>query len=217
MYIRASHRARAASDVVEVMREAMFATLVSAAPAGLMASHLPFVVRPERGEHGTLFAHMARANPHAEVLGRGEELVAFTGPHAYISPSWYADRATAPTWDYVAVHCDGPAIVHSAADAERNIGRLLRVVEAGHKEPWRMDELGREDVERMVANVVSFEIPLTRIEGKFKLNQGERPERTRAAVEELERRGDSALAAWMRRYNDCRKDGDASSDAGPAT
>jgi len=202
MYIRASHRARAATDVVEVIREHMFATLVSVSPSGTIASHLPFVYEPERGEHGTLFAHMARANPHADVVGHGEELVIFTGPHAYISPSWYVDRATAPTWDYVAVHCYGTAVVHSAAEAERNIERLLGVVEAGHAHPWRMDELRRDDVDRMIAGVVSFEIPLTRVEGKFKLNQGDQPERVRAAIAALEQRGEPALAAWMRRYND---------------
>ena len=198
MYIRPSHRPRSEEDILDVIRGNMFATLVSASPEhGLIASHLPFVYERERGEHGTLFAHMARANPHAAQLGRGE-LVIFTGPHGYISPSWYADRETAPTWDYVAVHCYGNAIVHSLGDAERNIERLLAVVEAGH---WSMNELPRDDVDRMLANIVSFEIPLTRVEGKFKLNQGETRERNETAIAELERQGNDALAALIRRYN----------------
>jgi transcriptional regulator len=198
MYTRPSHRPRDPADVIEVMRRNMFATLISVSPAeGILVSHLPFVYEPERGEQGTLFAHMARANPHGHALGLGE-LVVFTGPHAYVSPSWYADRAVAPTWDYVAVHCHGTAILHSTADAERNIERLLSVVEAGR---WSLTELERDDVEQMLASIVSFEIPVTRIEGKFKLNQGDQPERIASLIEHLEQQGNDALAVYIRRYN----------------
>ena len=202
MYVRPSHRPRNASDVVELMQQNMFATLVSGSPAGTIASHLPFVYESTPGEHGTLYAHMARANAHGEALARGEEcLVIFTGPHGYISPSWYADRSTAPTWDYVAVHCYGRPVIHSVEDARRNIERLLAVVEAGRPDPWSLTDLRAEEVEMMLTNIVSFEIPLTRVEGKFKLNQGDKPERIRTAIEQLERQGESLLANYMRRYN----------------
>lgn len=197
MYIRPSQHARSDADVAEVLRRNMFATLVSNSEAGMIASHLPFV-----RERDTLYAHMARANPHSAVIGNGREsLVIFTGPHAYISPSWYADRATAPTWDYVAVHCYGVAVIHDAAEAKRNIERLLGVVEGARENRWSMSELHEDEVQRLIANVVSFEIPLTRIEAKFKLNQGEKPERTRTAIEQLERDGDVEIAEYIRRYN----------------
>lgn len=199
MYVRASHQPRSAAEVIEVMREHMFATLITTSADGLIASHLPFVIDPARGEHGTLYAHMARNNPQSAVIGSdAEALVTFLGPHAYISPSWYEDRATAPTWDYVAVHCYGRTLRHSEAEALANIVRLLRVVE----QSWSMDELTPDDVRNLLRNVVSFEIPITRMEGKFKLNQGEKPERTAAAIAKLEEEGAHALAALMRRYND---------------
>src|SRR5690349_25120815 len=78
MYIRANQQARSDADVIEVIERNMFATLVT----GTIASHLPFLL-----EDGVLYAHMARANPHAAVVGTSESLVIFTGPHAYISPS----------------------------------------------------------------------------------------------------------------------------------
>lgn len=197
MYIRASQHARNPADVAEVIGRNMFATLVTHSDAGLIASHLPFVLEGE-----TLYAHMARANPHAAVLAGRESLVIFTGPHAYISPSWYAERATAPTWDYVAVHCYGTAMLHDAAATKRNIERLIGVVEGGRENGWSMGELSDDDVQRLLANVVSFEIPLARVEAKFKLEQGNKPERIRAAIAELERSGETALAEYMRRYND---------------
>lgn len=179
----------------------MFATLVTSSRGRLVASHLPFVYDETRGEHGTLYAHMARANEQSATVADGEALVIFSGPHAYISPSWYADRATAPTWDYVAVHCYGTPRVHSEAETTENIERLVAVVEAAHARPWSTAELRDDDVRALLRNVVSFEIPLRAIEAKFKLHQGETRERTAAAIAELEARGERALAAYMRRYN----------------
>ncbi|HEY0158845.1 MAG TPA: FMN-binding negative transcriptional regulator [Thermoanaerobaculia bacterium] len=203
MYVRTSHQPRSAADVLEVMRENMFATMVTYGPDGAVASHLPFMVDESRGERGALLAHMARANPQSSAIGSGgEALVIFLGPHAYISPSWYDDRATAPTWDYVAVHCYGTPRRHSDEEALQNIERLIGVVERPAPEGWSVSELTPESVQALLQNVVSFEIPISRIEGKFKVNQGEKPARNRAAIEQLERQGSGALAAYMRRYND---------------
>lgn len=203
MYIRPSHRPRSDADVLEIIREHMFATLITSSAEGLIASHLPFMIDEERGEHGTLLAHMARANPQSAAIGAAEEaLVIFAGPHAYISPSWYEDRATAPTWDYVAVHCYGRTVRHSDEEALQNIKHLVSVMEAQSPNPWSVAELRPDDVHTMVRNVVSFEIPISRIEGKFKLNQGEKPERTRTAIAKLEQQGAGTLADYMRRYNE---------------
>lgn len=199
MYIRASQHARSTADVAEVLERNRFATLVTHAEEGMIASHLPFVF-----EEGILYAHMARANPHAAVVGSAESLVIFTGPHGYISPAWYEDRATAPTWDYVAVHCYGTARIHDAAEARRNIERLVEVMEGARPKGWTLADLRTDEVQRMLANIVSFEIPPSRIEAKFKLNQGEKPERTRTAIAELERNGDAELADYIRRYNEPR-------------
>ena len=195
MYIRASHQPHDHADTLGVIRDHMFATLVTCASAGAVATHLPFVLEGE-----TLYAHMARANPQSALLS-GDALVIFLGPHAYISPSWYVDRATAPTWNYVAVHCYGRVRVHSEVETRRNIERLIAVVEAGRPDPWSMSDLTEEDVQELLRNVVSFEIALSRVEGKFKLSQGDTQEHIRAAVAALEREGSTALAAYMRRFN----------------
>ena len=190
MYIRKSHQPRDPADVLEVIERNMFGTLVTA----MTAFHLPYIL-----ENDTLYAHMARANPQSNMLD-GEALVIFLGPHGYISPSWYADRATAPTWDYVAVHCYGRIRVHDGAETRRNIERLVERMEKGRQDRWSIDALSEASVSALLANVVSFEIRVERMEGKFKLNQGEKPERTRAAIAQLERNGSVALAEWMRRY-----------------
>src|SRR5690349_7987686 len=128
MYIRTSHRPRSNADVVEIIRAHPFATLVTSSGGAMIASQLPILLDETRGEHGTLMAHMARANPQSAAIGSDDEaLVVFSGPHAYISPSWYEDRATAPTWDYIAVHCYGRSRRHSEAETLQNIARLVSV------------------------------------------------------------------------------------------
>lgn len=202
-YVRPSHQPLSVADVIQVMNEYMFATMISHGHEGAIASHLPFMIDESRGEHGTLLAHMARANSQSAVIGTDAELlVIFAGPHAYTSPSWYEDRATAPTWDYVAVHCYGESRRHSDEEALQNIERLIGVVEKRSPRPWSTDDLTPEDVQALLRNVVSFEIPISRIEGKFKLNQGDKPARIAAAISQLEEQGDEELAGYMRRYND---------------
>jgi transcriptional regulator len=204
VYIRKSHRPRKAEDVVEFLRRHAFATLVTASSSGIVASHLPFLFEPSpAGDGGVLYAHMARANEHGELLSAGgESLVIFTGPHAYVSPSWYADRATAPTWDYVAIHCYGRTRIHHPEEAERNVRRLVDAMEAGGPNRWSMNDLPDPEIQAMLRNIISFEISVSRIEAKFKLNQGEKPDRTAAAIQVLEGSGQSELADYMKRYND---------------
>lgn len=203
MYLKPSHRPRHRAEMIELIRQNMFGTLVTNSAEGLMASHLPFVIADGEGDDATLYAHMARANPQSALLGSEPEvLVTFLGPHAYVSPSWYEDRATAPTWNYLAVHCSGRARVHSEVEAERNMERLVAVVEAGRPDPWSLADLTPHQIRGLLRNVVSFEVPVSRMEGKFKLNQGETPARNRAAIAHLEEEGHTGLASLMRQYNE---------------
>lgn len=203
MYVRSSHRPLNAQDVAAVMQRHMFATLVTTSTDTMVASHLPFLFDPSQGEHGTLYAHMARANPHATLLGREvQSLVIFQGPHAYISPSWYVDRATAPTWNCVAVHCYGMSHVHADDEAEFNVRRLVAAMERERSKGWSADELKPDQVSGMLRNVVSFDIAISRIDAKFKLNQGEKAERTASAIHMLELQGHREVADYMRRYNE---------------
>src|SRR5689334_21322792 len=90
----------------EFIRRHSFATLVTISSSGPVASHLPLLLDAEAGPHGSLLGHMARANPQWRTA-EGEALAIFLGPHAYVSPAWYGEPGTVPTWNYVAVHAYG--------------------------------------------------------------------------------------------------------------
>lgn len=193
-----------------LMRDCPFAVLVSRNGAALDATHLPFMVDASRGPHGTLLAHMARANPHWKRFDGVQEATAiFTGPHAYVSPSWYADPHTVPTWNYAVVHAHGrPVIIDDPGRLRELLARLVDVHEAALEPAWTMDQAG-PGLERQIDHIVAFEIELTRLEGKYKLNQNRSDADRRGAANALAESHDPrqrAVAALMRKTMD-RGDG----------
>jgi len=178
-----------------------FGTLVSAGAAGLSVSHLPFL--PERGGEGRLrlLGHVARANAHwQELEGAGEVLVIFPGPHAYVSPSWYANHPSVPTWNYAVVHARGRARLLPPEALPGLLDRLSRAYEDARPSPWRMADLPADYTARMLPAIVGFEVAVERLEGKFKLSQNRRPEDIDGVAAALGREGQPELAALMREH-----------------
>jgi transcriptional regulator len=205
MYIPA-HFSETRRDVLhDLIRRHSFGTLVSQTAEGLFATHLPFLVDASRGEHGTLLAHMARANPHWRSFleeGTPESMAIFNGPHAYVSPSWYGTDRAVPTWNYAVVHAYGrPRLVEDEAQVRRLLGATVDEFEAGFAQPWSMARLPEEYVSGMTKGIVAFELPVARLEGKLKLSQN-RPTEDRERVSAALRQGNSdqrAVAHLMER------------------
>ncbi|MDP6342276.1 MAG: FMN-binding negative transcriptional regulator [Alphaproteobacteria bacterium] len=178
-----------------------FAVLVTSDDDGLpFASHLPILW------HGdSLEGHMAKANPQWRHFRPGQQvLTIFSGPHGYVSPSWYRTQPAVPTWNYATVHVYGrPRLIEDETDKKARQRRLVNAFEAGRDEPWRLDV--PEKFERgMLAGIVAFEIEIDRCEGKGKLSQN-RPAADRAGVIAALAAGsndaDLALATMMTQVN----------------
>ncbi|HEY5598054.1 MAG TPA: FMN-binding negative transcriptional regulator [Kiloniellales bacterium] len=179
-------------EIRAVLRDYAFAALVTAVDgAPPLATHVPFLYAPDRGPNGTLTAHMARANPHWRDLLRlqeagGEALVIFQGPHAYVSPRWYAAGQAVPTWNYVAVHAYGPPrLIEAAVPVRGLLSELAATYEAGAADPWWLDAQEESYIATMIRGIVAFEIPIARLEAKAKLNQNKRPEDRRGVIAAL--------------------------------
>ena len=125
----------------DLMQRFSFATLVTQHEGRPFATHLPFLVQPEHGDHGRLLAHLARANPQWTDFASGvEALVIFQGPHTYISPSWYDVHPSVPTWNYAVVHAYGaPRVIEEDAAIEEALRRLVATHEEGFEAPWTLD------------------------------------------------------------------------------
>lgn len=190
MYIPQGFRETRPQVLHDLMRQNSFAALISQGAEGMIASHLPFLVEAERGPQGTLLGHMARANPQwRDFRDDAEVLVIFTGPHAYISPSWYEAELSVPTWNYAAVHAYGvPRLVEDSDELYGLLEAMVRTYEAPLDKPWALQPPG-DFLSRMMKAIVGFEIPITRIEGKLKLNQNRSNTDQESVVAALRRQG----------------------------
>lgn len=176
----------------EVIRSNPFGLLVGALNGLPFATHLPFLLDGDR-----LLAHFARGNPHWKAIdGKAEMLSVFSGPHAYVSPRWYESDQAVPTWNYVAVHVYGvPRLVPEPDEVRALLTRLVAEYEG---DAWSLDGLEEGFVDRMSRGIVAFEMPVGRIEGKFKLSQN-RPAGDRSRViAELASAGDDTTTALAR-------------------
>ena len=186
-----------------LMRAQSFAVMITADDAGTpFATHLPILVDESRGRLGTLRGHVARANPHWRYLAAGRPtLVVFSGAHAYVSPAWYASHPSVPTWNYVAVHATGTAVlVEDPTPVRGLLVDLVAVYEGARPAPWSFASLPADYVEGMQRGIVAFEIAIERLEGKAKLSQnrsGEDQARTRAALAATDDPLAQAVAALM--------------------
>jgi transcriptional regulator len=190
--------------LIEAMRAYSFAILIGPqstadAPAPLVATHLPLVVRDE-GEHGLIEGHFAKANRHWQALAGREALVVFPGPHAYVSPKNYTEPLSVPTWNYIAVHAYGTLeLVEDEAGKDALLAGLIAANEPAFAEQWRNSPDGFRRT--MLAGIQGFRIPIARIEGKFKISQNRAPEEREhvRATQEAGTPDERALATWMGR------------------
>jgi transcriptional regulator len=181
-----------------------FGTLVSSGASGLHVSHIPFIAERD-GAKLRLLGHVARGNEQWQALADAQHLVAiFQGPHAYISPTWYASHPSVPTWNYAVVHAHGKARLMDEAALHDLLMRLATTYESGNPKPWRMSELPADYVATMLRAIVGFEIEVERLEGKFKLSQN-RPAEVPRVIDALEAGGERELAALMRAHRPARK------------
>lgn len=197
LYIPPHFRVDDEPALLRFIEEHAFGMLLSAAPSGLQVSHIPFLA--ERADEGIrLLGHVARANAHWQALQNGAEALAvFQGPHAYVSPGWYAQHPAVPTWNYSVVHAHGRARLLDEAELHDLLLRLSSKYEAGRAAPWKMSGLPAAFVDTMLEAIVGFEIAAVRLEGKFKLSQN-RPAEIPRVIEALEGEGQAELAALMR-------------------
>jgi len=176
MYVPPPFREDDPAELRQIMREARLPTLVTATAEGLMATPLPLILDDSEGEHGALYGHVAKANPQWTLPATGDALVIFSGPDAYVTPSWYAAKRehgkVVPTWNYVAVHAYGRAeFFEDEGRLLETVTRLTSLHERSRAEPWAVTDAPEPFVKAQLKGIVGVKIPIARIEGKRKLSQ----------------------------------------------
>jgi transcriptional regulator len=168
MYIPREYREQDQEKLIAFMREHSFATLVSFDGEKPIATHLPFVVK-QYGAEVTLVTHIALANQQRKTLTDGEVLVIFQGPHAYVSPTNYEDKARVPTWNYIAVHAYGKPRVTTFEEHDRILRCMIDEYEPMYMQQY--ESLPEHYKTPNMKAIVCVEIAVTRLEAAYKLSQ----------------------------------------------
>lgn len=181
MYIRSDTKMESTEDAYDFIDEFSFGIVIS---DSLEGTHLPFILHKDEGEMGALYCHCARANHQWKRIGGKDVFVIFSGPDAYISPTWYARSPAAPTWNYAAVHAYGVGEILNEAQTRKVVEQTIN-----KHDPALLVErniLTNKLFEKLLPGIVGLKITLSRIEGKLKLGQERIPEDQRGVVEGLQ-------------------------------
>ena len=197
MYIPSNVKINDISDAHDFMNEFGFGIIVS---SSLTGTHLPFVLHRNEGGSGVLYSHCAKANPHWQELEGTEVLIIFSGPHSYISPSWYAQTPAVPTWNYASVHAYGKV---SLLNDDQTLEAVEEVVHKYDPELLiKRDVITNEFRDKLLSGIVGFKIELSKVKGKLKLGQQRKMEDQIGVYNALkisEDLGSQSLAKYMKK------------------
>lgn len=200
MYVPQAYQA---PDARAVVRDYPFALVISGASSNIFATSTPVYFETDDPAEQRLIGHLANSNPHAAALRDGDPVMAvFQGPHAYISSSWYVDRPTVPTWNYVAAQVQGT--LQRLPGRDELLGVLTRtaqLAEAWNPTPWTLAHAPPGKIDELLPRIIAFRIVITDISGAAKLSQTQPASDRRRIVDALERRGlhgDGDIARLMR-------------------
>lgn len=192
MYVRAVFAENDPGRIRALIRENLFAPLVTTGARGIEASHVPFhLAEAENAAGFELQAHLSAGNPQCDALSGSGALAVFGGPHAYIAPGWYKTQPAVPTWDYCVVHVTGrlrPMTNEAAMMA------LMRALSANDPAGFDIDELTPDYRRRMMAGIRAFVLEPCRVEAQWKLSQNRSREDQLAVISALRIQGDAAAA-----------------------
>lgn len=185
------------------------ASWVVPSPGELLVNHIPFLLDADRGAHGTLIGHVARANPVWKTLNEpqtGSSVAIFNGPQAYISPNWYpskhANGKAVPTWNYAVVHAHGTArVVDDPVQLLQLLHRLTDQHEAGQAHPWKVSDAPPDYITALLNAIVYIEIPVQRWVGKWKVSQNQPDANRQGVIAGLQYNPHApaqAMADWVR-------------------
>lgn len=186
-----------AADPERIVRDYPFALLVS---PDTHATPTPLIFEFD-DDNRSLIGHLAGRNLHALAMRTGDRVLAvFSGPHAYVSPRWYVEKPSVPTWNYVSAHVRGRLEIIDDHDEQLFVlRRSIDLMEAGFPDPWRMEDAPEGYVEALLPLIRAFRIHIESLTGVTKLNQTHPPGDRARIIEGLSNYTEPTIADYMRR------------------
>jgi transcriptional regulator len=205
MYIPKYFKNENAEEISSFIKENGFGILISQLAGKLLATHIPLMLDKAANGSDILMGHISKANPQWKNFEQNEEVLAiFSGPHAYISSSWY-DHENVPTWNYIAVHVYGKIRILEAAALKQQLSKLVDKYEAGRENPVRVENMSAAMLESQMRGIVGFEIEISDIQAVKKLSQNRDAENYARIVDKLEESGEAGAAEIVRKMNRAKR------------
>ncbi len=204
MHVPAEFSIKDTTTALDFIRQYSFGALICNGEAVPEVSHLPFLVKEEE-DALYLHTHFARANPQLKKIEEVKQvLVVFSGPHSYISPTWYVNKINVPTWNYSVVHVNGTAeTIHGTEAKKQLLLSTLSCYEPSFIQDY--EKLPDQFKNAMFTELVGIKIKVNSIQTNFKLSQNKSREDIRSVIERLQTSTDTndvALAGLMLKFND---------------
>lgn len=189
MYIPHYYKNENLEEIKAFLQENSFGILINQVDGRPWATHIPLELDKSVEGKDLLVSHLAKANPQAQNLKNGAEVLCiFNGPHAYVSSSWYAEEEV-PTWDYIAVHVYGTVTLLTEQETKQSLHKLVAKHEKTSENPISLSDMSPNTL-KQVKGVVGFQIEIREIQAAYKLSQT-RPEDHPKIIDSLQKRKDS--------------------------
>jgi transcriptional regulator len=179
------------SIIKEFLNSYGFGLLINNVQDDLTATHLPFLYEANEGDKGVLYTHVARNNPQWQSLSSDKKVLAvFSGPHGYISPSWYSSNPAVPTWDYIAIHVYAyPELIEEKEKLYDLLAKTSDFYEKQNGTDWKLD-LSGDYYQKLAQAIVGIKLKIVDIQASFKLSQNKLLEDKNKVIGALKAKGD---------------------------
>lgn len=186
MYIPKDFQEKNEDEIIEFIEHNSFGMLISYDGNRPLATQTPFLIE-KKGDDLILIGHISKGNPQWKSLDQQEVLVAFTGPHSYVSASWYEEEESVSTWNYMTAQVNG--ICHTTHEQEELLTILQKTADFYEKplqHAWKIEEnMGK--VNQLINGIVGFHIEITKLEAASKLSQDHPKHHQEKVIQALEK------------------------------
>lgn len=203
MYLLPAFKIQDDSKSLQIMSRWNFVDLITTHKGEITSNKLPLLLNCETK---TLYGHMGKINPQLQHLYSCDDLlVVFSGPHTYVSPSWYDSPQMVPTWNFQTVQVHGKAERIETEELIETLSQLTDFHESDKDKPWTMAGLSPENRDRMLAVIEGFKIQITQISHKEKMSQNRSPKDRQSIIRHLQQQDNEnaqAVAKIMAEFVD---------------
>lgn len=202
MYTPEIYKNENQEEIKKFLQENSFGILINQTNGKLWATHIPLELDTNENGATILSGHISKENPQWNgFIDNDQVLAVFSGPHSYISSSWY-DHENVPTWNYIAVHVYGKIKIIEGEAVIKSLKKLVDKYEQKSKNPVRIEDLSQK-IMLQSRGIVAFEIEITEIQATRKMSQNRDEKNYQNIISELEKANTNQSVAVANEMKKC--------------